>query len=117
MVNMSELKVYRDPKDGLAYREFYEKSEADKVIAEKDEEIDELKERNDELQKATDSAWSRVNAMYDELLHQKYKRCLAMVEMLEHICPITIRKAKWKGKWHMRWLELAEKFKLNSTAQ
>lgn len=32
MVNMSELKVYRDPKDGLAYREFYEKSEVDKVI-------------------------------------------------------------------------------------
>lgn len=31
---MSELKVYRDPKDGPAYREFYEKSEADKVIAE-----------------------------------------------------------------------------------
>lgn len=42
---MSELKVYRDPKDGPAYREFYEKSEADKVIAEKDKEIAELKKR------------------------------------------------------------------------
>ena len=52
-----------------------------------------------------------------ELNRQKYKRCVAMVEMLEHICPITIRKAKWKGKWHMRWLELADEFKPNSTAQ
>ena len=30
---MSELKVYRDPKSGPVYREFYEKSEADKVIS------------------------------------------------------------------------------------
>lgn len=29
---MSELKVYRDPTKGPCYREFYEKSEADKVI-------------------------------------------------------------------------------------
>ena len=45
------------------------------------------------------------------ITHHKYKRCLAMAEMLEHICPRTIRKAKWKGKWHMHWLVLAEKFK------
>lgn len=31
---MQKLQVYRDPKDGPAYREFYEKSEVDKVIAE-----------------------------------------------------------------------------------
>jgi hypothetical protein len=53
-----------------------------------------------------------LNSFYErDIKKQKRKRCLAMVEMLEHICPITIRKAKWKGKWHMRWLELAEKFK------
>lgn len=40
---MSELKVYRDPKDGPAYREFYEKSEADKVIAEPKDEIRNLR--------------------------------------------------------------------------
>ena len=61
--------------------------------------------------KATDSAWSKVNAMYDEIIHHKYKRCLDKAEMLEHICPRTICKAKWKGKWHMHWLELAEQFK------
>lgn len=40
---MSELKVYRDPKEGPCYREFYEKSEADKVIEGKAEEIRRLK--------------------------------------------------------------------------
>ena len=34
---MSELKVYRDPKDGPAYREFYEKPEVDKFIADLEE--------------------------------------------------------------------------------
>lgn len=43
--------------------------------------------------------------------HQQYKRCLAMAQVLEHVCPITNRKAKWRDKWHKRWLELAEQFK------
>lgn len=34
-----ELKTYRDPKEGPCFREFYEKSEVDAVIAEKDKEI------------------------------------------------------------------------------
>ena len=34
---MSELTIYRDPKEGPCYREFYEKSEADKVIADLEE--------------------------------------------------------------------------------
>lgn len=44
-------------------------------------------------------------------LHHKYKRCLAMAQVLEHVCPITNRKAKWRKKWHLRWLALAEMFK------
>lgn len=36
---MSELTVYRDPKEGPAYREFYEKTEVDKILAEKDAKI------------------------------------------------------------------------------
>lgn len=35
---MSELKIYRDPKEGPCYREFYERTEADKVIAKLKEE-------------------------------------------------------------------------------
>lgn len=38
-----ELKVYRDPKEGPCWREFYEKSEVDTVLAEKDMEIFNLK--------------------------------------------------------------------------
>jgi len=84
--------------------ECYLKSEADKVIAELKADYQEACNR---LQTA--------NLIKDEQLaetrHQKWKRCMAMAMMLEHVCPITIRKAKWKGKWYLRWLELAEKFK------
>ena len=87
----------------------------DKVIAEKDENID-------ELQKATDSAWSKVNTMYDELLHLKYKRCLAMARMCEERSARYDalqerhdldwgREIEFYYRWYMRWLELAEKFK------
>ena len=41
----------------------------------------------------------------------KYKRCLAMAQVLEHVCPITKRKAKWRKKWHKHWLAIAQKFK------
>lgn len=40
-----ELKVYRDPKEGPCWREFYEKSEVDAVLAEKDKEIAQLKDK------------------------------------------------------------------------
>ena len=84
--------------------EYYKRTDADAVIAELKADY---KEACDRLQTA--------NLVKDEQLaaarHQKYKRCVAMVEMLEHICPITIRKAKWKGKWLKRWLELSKKFK------
>lgn len=103
--------------------EVYFKSEADKVIAEKDEKIDELEEHIDELQKATDSAWSKVNGMYDELRYQKFKRCLAMARIAQddwHLHnsfyamghqEFEKRKCEFYEKWRKRWLELAEKFK------
>ena len=132
---MSELKAYIAPTpDGTGLADYYLKSEADKVIAEKDEKIDELEERIDELQKATDSAWSKANAMYDELRHHKYKRCLARVEACKDkvdtitngyivssvntqngvmtTCPPECNpKFSFYKKWHKRWLELAKKFK------
>ena len=127
---MSELKAYIAPTpDGTGLADYYLKSEADKVIAEKDEVIEEMEERIDELQKATDSAWSKVNEMYDELRHHKYKRCLAMARWCRMHDEFTQleserlglpqrtlfleyrRKAMWWNKWQKRWLELAEKFK------
>ena len=117
---MSELKVYRDPKDGLAYREFYEKSEADKVIAE-------LKAENERLRgescKLTDGCLRLKQCrkekahLADELRHSNHKRCLAMAKWCERkridAANYRIPRQKWDfyDKWHKRWLELAEKFK------
>ena len=98
----------------------YLKSEADKVIAEKDEKIEELEEHIDELQKATDSAWGKVNAMYDELRHHKYKRCLGIAAVCfeKSYSTTLVKYDKESGYrlnfydwWGKRWLELAEKFK------
>ena len=122
------IRVYRGPLSN-EMRPYYLKSEADKVIEEKDDIIDELKEHIDELQKATDSAWSKVNAIYDELRHQKYKRCLAMVKWCKAEAEINHnsayeaseylpsredyfrRRAEHYERWQKRWLELAEQFK------
>ena len=82
-----------------------------KSITNKDKEIAELEERIAD----GDKDFEMVNNQNERLLkfvrHHKHKRCLAMAQVLEHVCPITNRKAKWQDKWHKRWLELAEKFK------
>ena len=88
-------------------RYYYNEKQVDAVLAENDEKIE-------ELQKATDSAWSKVNAMYDELRHHKYKRCLAKAEWCnEKWADIATLycKSVWYRKWQLRWLALAEKFK------
>ena len=103
--------------DGItgSANEVYSKSDVDKVIAEKDKEIAELEERIAD----GDKDFEMVNNQNERLLkivrHHKYKRCLAMAQVLEHVCPITNRKAKWQDKWHKRWLELSEKFKDKET--
>ena len=95
---MSELKTYIAPTaDGTGLADYYLKSEADKVIEEKDK----------------------------ELRRHKYKRCLTMARWCEskvyHIrrtplCDMDEHEG-WQHddefwqRWHKRWLELAEKFK------
>ena len=82
-----------------------------KSITNKDKEIAELEDRIAD----GDKDFEMVNNQNERLLkfvrHHKHKRCLAMAQVLEHVCPITNRKAKWQDKWHKRWLELSEKFK------
>lgn len=82
-----------------------------KSITNKDKEIAELEERIAD----GDKDFEMVNNQNERLLkfvrHHKHKRCLAMAQVLDHVCPITNRKAKWMDKWHKRWLELSEKFK------
>lgn len=88
--------------------QFYRKSEADKYI-------NLLKDKanyNEFAYKLKSEELADTCRFYeDELRHQKYRRCMAMAQVLEHVCPITNRKAKWMDKWHKRWLELSEKFK------
>ena len=89
-----------------------------KSITNKDKEIQRLEKlcENyrcdcDNLAIMTDILKKNGRSLRQNMNHQKYKRCLAMAQVLEHVCPITNRKAKWRDKWHKRWLELAEQFK------
>ena len=89
-----------------------------KSITNKDKEIQRLEKlcENyrcdcDNLAIMTDILKKNGRSLRQNMNHQKYKRCLAMAQVLEHVCPITNRKAKWRDKWNKRWLELSEKFK------
>lgn len=144
---MSELKagVIHTPHDeGMAFvtdsdtisvnereTEFYIKSEADKVIAKLEKKLDTTEKL---LNKALDCISNGKNHMMSlarKNNHANYKRCLAMakwckleqerIELIENqdITDDDFDKLA-KGfytKWHSRWLELAEKFTQNSTAQ
>ena len=111
---------------------YYRKAEADKVIADLEEshktEVKELlcliRDKENNFNRAFDSEEK-------ELRHQKHKRCLDKAKLceseekrLEAIAPIfDTDKECWEynsdywNKWCQRWLELAEKFKTNSTAK
>ena len=101
---MSELKVIDVDKIADVRSlsgQFYRKSEVDDVIA----------YLQNQLSLARTGLIKLLAKAQHEARYQKYKRCMAMAQVLEHVCPITNRKAKWMDKWHKRWLELSEKFK------
>ena len=113
-----ELKVYHCNEWHNEYTEFYLKSEADKVIAQKDTKIIQLE--------ALIENYIRISGeIIDNANHQKYKRCLAMARgceseenRLEAIATLfDTDKECWEynsdylEKWCDRWLKLAEKFK------
>lgn len=114
--------------------EVYDRSEADKVIAEKDKEIAELlAEVEDVINTYKASVESKVKiwerckkaeadtAEKDkEISHQKYKRCLDMVAYcdlkmsywaIREIHEGDTGKFDLYSKWYDRWRELADKFK------
>lgn len=109
--DIADLRDDKKSTDAILDERNAEVAKLQAIIEERDKTIAELqadyKEACDRLQTA--------NLIKDEQLeatrHHKYKRCLAMAQILEHVCPLTNRKAKWRDKWHKRWLELAEKFK------
>jgi len=143
---MSELKaissgeIYKIIEYEDCYRTddlYYPKSEADKVIADMDCEIKKLKDSLDTLLKAKTEqiiheviqktliygeGFIRVEdamKLITELLHHKYKRCLAMARWCASRSASwcfdpadeQLHKSEFYDKWKHRWLQLAEKFK------
>lgn len=104
--------------------EVYLKSEADKVIAEKDKQIEELKHQRDGALGLANSGLTLedlTKLARKEIDRQKYKRCLTMAaicakevesrEYLVYAVKGAFEKYTLYKKWRNRWLELAEKFK------
>ena len=111
---MSELKVIDVDKmaDVMSLSgQFYRKSEVDKKIQSLEYLCENYRCDCDNLGIMTDKLKKAGRSLRQNMNHQKYKRCMAMAQVLEHVCLITNRKAKWRDKWHKRWLELSEKFK------
>lgn len=127
---MSELKayygdVYIPVYGSIADAKVYLKSDADKVIAEKDKEIAYLQSQ---LELARTSMLKSLAQAQHEARHHKYKRYVNMADLCfreyQTYCAFIDRgedysdKMNFYERWHKRWLELAEKFKPNnSTAQ
>lgn len=102
-------------------RAVYDKSEADKVIADLEEshkmeveqllmEIVELKKKLDIYKGGFKEVDKIIADLYAKLRHANYKRCLDKAEMCENKLG-TVVKPGWWDKWRRRWLELAEKFR------
>ena len=94
----------------------YLKSEADKVIEEKDAEIARLKAIRKVHVEAIESMGAGLLQDEEENRHSKYRRCLAMAKWCRRnrlhasVCG-PVEKIDFFEKWRKRWLELAEKFK------
>ena len=100
---------------------FYLKSEADKVIAEKDAKILALDAEVFKYKHHAKLFFDERNYAETQLRHQKHRRCLAMAKWCRSRACFydTMREGSlyfaWKSdrayEWYKRWLELAEKFK------
>lgn len=119
--------------------EYYTRTDADNVIAEKDKEIQRLENLCesyridcDNLAITTDRMRTAGRTLREKMTHHKYKRCLDKAELCrleqerieliecQDITDYDFNKLV-KGfykKWREHWLKIAEKFKPNnSTAQ
>lgn len=117
---MSELKAHRfittdelfpEANAGVLY---YEKSEADMVIAENDKEIAELQKQVHDYAQGLYVIQARAEK---EARHHKYKRCLANAEACMHKRWRTDEGFDYaRSTRHMnKWLEIAEQFKPNNS--
>lgn len=103
--------------------DLYIKSEADKVISEKDAEIEQLeilcatyRHDCDNLAISNDQAKRAARTLLEKMNYNKYKRCLAMARW----CRTSARSDEilgafkyrdWYWKWFKRWLAMADKYK------
>lgn len=107
---MSELKAHRiiglDERCNRADNDYYLKSEADKVIAEKDAKILALDAEVVKQKHHAKLFLDERNYAETQLRHSNRKRCLAMAKYCE------LREDEFGGdfakRWLKKWLELAE---------
>lgn len=92
-----ELKVYRDPKEGPCWREFYEKSDVDAVLAEKDMEIFNLKKELSYIKE--DSTFDRDK--HKDLLKSKDEEIRRLQRAL-WLTRAERANAEW-GHWATIW--------------
>ena len=104
----------------------YDVDEMDIYIAEKDKEIAELKEFIENYRFDNKNMLHKIMKQDAELRHHKYKRCLGIAAVCfeKSYSTTLVKYDKESGLlrnfydwWGKRWLELAEKFKPNSTAK
>lgn len=122
------VEYYNTGKHELA--QIYLKSEADKVISEKDAEIAQLQamleERNSQIAKLTQSLEQVKRAartLRKKMNHWKRKFCEAMARergiaaqmqhdfLMRYENPLYVKRAEWCEKWRDIWKSLVDKFK------
>lgn len=107
----------------LPEEKVYLKSEADKVIEEKDAEIARLKAIRKVHVEAIESMGAGLLQDEEKARHHKYKRCLAMADacrgnflVAEHMIEKEPKNLMWHkrhkhyGRWMMLWRCFAEEF-------
>lgn len=114
---MSELKATSSgeirARDALLGYWWYEKAEADKVIADlKEKHKTEVKELLYLIRDKENNFNRAFDSVEKELRHNKYKRCLAMARWCRE-CSWSkcVEKVDFYYKWYNRWMELADAFK------
>ena len=94
--------------------QIYLKSEADKVIADKDAKILALDAEVFKQKHHAELFLDERNYAEARLRHHKYKRCLAMAKLCQWKMGVFIykkEKNEFYYRWHKRWLAIAEQFK------